>query len=351
MKSAYLLFLTLVMIAFLGFLVPQASADDTNGISIQNIQVQPSTIKVGDPIRITATLVNNSTVPIFVSDMINNDCQGPFFTVSFDNHVKVVVAADNERTCSYVGLQKTLDPGKKYTGTSPGLFFTYTTTQSGTANATVTFPYKVKNQTDPNQSNIDQTISKSFLFTIYDNNTTISIPHSEPPIQSFSTPLQQFKSGIVANNVTCNQGLKLILKSEDGSPACVKPDTAQKLIERGWAWNYANVVGNESISLSAYQGVSNEAFYNNGTVVSNFTIDVNINNFKPSNASLVLHVYYNDGTLYKTVSIPSDTVQSDGFYKYHLIAMSDKNHSVPFKIVATYNKETAMTYAPVFTHP
>ena len=220
-----------------------AFADSTNGVEIQNIQVQPSTIKVGDPIRITATLVNNSTVPIFVSDMINNDCQGPFFTVSFDNHVKVAVAADNERTCSYVGLQERLDPGKKYTGTSPGLFFTYTATQSGTANVTVTFPYKIKNQTDPNQSNIDQTISKSFLFTISDNNTTISIPHSEPQVPSLSTPLQQFKSGIAAKDVTCKPSLQLIIKAEDNSPICVKSDTALTLIKRGWAMLSQNNFG------------------------------------------------------------------------------------------------------------
>lgn len=216
-------------------------ADSTNGVEIQNIQVQPSTIKVGDPIRITATLFNNSTVPIFVSDMINNDCQGPFFTVSFDNHVKVAVAADNEMTCSYVGLQERLDPGKKYTGTSPGLFFTYTATQSGTANVTVTFPYEIKNQTDPNQSNIDQTISKSFLFTISDNNTTISIPHSEPQVPSLSTPLYQFKSGIAARDVTCKPSLQLIIKSEDNSPACVKPDTAKNLYERGWTSSVLSV--------------------------------------------------------------------------------------------------------------
>jgi hypothetical protein len=51
------------------------------------------------------------------------------------------------------------------------------------------------------------------------------------------SPLKQIKSGILAKNVTCNQGLELIFKAEDSSPACVNPDTAQKLIERGWATN------------------------------------------------------------------------------------------------------------------
>jgi hypothetical protein len=33
----------------------------------------------------------------------------------------------------------------------------------------------------------------------------------------------------------CNTGFVHIIKKENSSPACVKPDTAQKLIERGWA--------------------------------------------------------------------------------------------------------------------
>lgn len=47
-------------------------------------------------------------------------------------------------------------------------------------------------------------------------------------------PLMQFKSGISAEDVQCNQGLQIIIKVEDNSPACVTSQTAQKLIERGW---------------------------------------------------------------------------------------------------------------------
>ncbi|HEX5457807.1 MAG TPA: hypothetical protein VFX64_05410 [Candidatus Nitrosotalea sp.] len=51
----------------------------------------------------------------------------------------------------------------------------------------------------------------------------------------YQTPLKQFKSGIPASDVKCADGITLVVKSEDGSPACVKPDTAQILVERGWA--------------------------------------------------------------------------------------------------------------------
>ena len=49
------------------------------------------------------------------------------------------------------------------------------------------------------------------------------------------SPLKQFKAGIVVQNVICKAGLQLIIKAEDGSPACASPNTAGILIERGWA--------------------------------------------------------------------------------------------------------------------
>ena len=49
-----------------------------------------------------------------------------------------------------------------------------------------------------------------------------------------TSPLKQFKSGIQAQAVQCKTGDELILKSQDGSPACVKPMTAKILIDRDW---------------------------------------------------------------------------------------------------------------------
>ncbi len=48
------------------------------------------------------------------------------------------------------------------------------------------------------------------------------------------SPRAQIKSGIASNEISCKTGFELILKSSDGSPACVKESTAGKLIERGW---------------------------------------------------------------------------------------------------------------------
>lgn len=48
------------------------------------------------------------------------------------------------------------------------------------------------------------------------------------------SPKQQLENGVLPEEIICKDGLELIFKSTDGSPACVKPKTAEKLIERGW---------------------------------------------------------------------------------------------------------------------
>jgi hypothetical protein len=47
-------------------------------------------------------------------------------------------------------------------------------------------------------------------------------------------PLQQVKSGVASNKVVCDSGMELIIKNTNGSPACVKPATAERLIQLGW---------------------------------------------------------------------------------------------------------------------
>ncbi len=48
------------------------------------------------------------------------------------------------------------------------------------------------------------------------------------------SPLKAFKSGVAIENITCKEGFELIEKKSDNSPACVRPQTAQKLVERDW---------------------------------------------------------------------------------------------------------------------
>ena len=195
-------------------------ADSADKVVILNPQVQPAVIRVGDTFDINATLVNNSTNTINVK----NGCGGPF-TTSFDNHATVIL----KKICNWMAIQIILKPGENITGTSLASNLGYNATSPGVTNATITFSYNIANQTNSSLTSSAQTmnVSKSFLFTITNQSsqTTPIIP----------SPLVQFKSGISANDVKCHQGLQLVIKAEDNSPACVTQDTATKLMSRGWA--------------------------------------------------------------------------------------------------------------------
>jgi len=60
------------------------------------------------------------------------------------------------------------------------------------------------------------------------------IPDDEVIVDSSLSPLKQFEEGIMVENIACKTGLELLKKSSTGTPACVKPSTAVKLVKRGW---------------------------------------------------------------------------------------------------------------------
>jgi hypothetical protein len=74
-------------------------------------------------------------------------------------------------------------------------------------------------------------------------------------IQSIS-PLKQIKSGVSLDKVQCKENLFLIQKYDD-SPACIFPESVQKLVERGWIGNIIKIEPKimnaiESASIAKY---------------------------------------------------------------------------------------------------
>ena len=223
--------LVLTSIMFVMIYTNPAHAD-SDLIKILDVQVQPSTIKVNNTFSVSAIILNNSTYPVYLT---SGSCV-PAFSVEFDSHSKQVYP---DIACTLEEIIQRVDPNVETTISSvnkPGTI--YKAIQAGTANANITIPYFIKNQTATDDSNIYYNTSKSFSFPILNQSET---PQQHvyggggPVVTITLDPLEQFKSGISAKDVTCKEGFQLVIKAEDGSPACVKPDTAQKLIERGWA--------------------------------------------------------------------------------------------------------------------
>ena len=62
-------------------------------------------------------------------------------------------------------------------------------------------------------------------------------------VYPISSPLKQFKSGIPNYKITCKEGLKLLIRTNAGPAACVKPDTATELQTR---WHKMDSKSNNS---------------------------------------------------------------------------------------------------------
>lgn len=145
----------------------------TGNVEIQNIQVKPAIVRIGDTFTVSATLVNNLQNPISVT--YHNYCGTSFFVV-FDNHV----TTDTIPTLCAIALRiATINPGEKLITVGPDSVYDFRATTSGIANATIIFSYTGKNQTDPNGSYVSKTISKSFLFTILDQSAKQTTEDSE----------------------------------------------------------------------------------------------------------------------------------------------------------------------------
>ena len=89
---------------------------------------------------------------------------------------------------------------------------------------------------------------------------------------SLMTPLAQAKSGIPIEKIVCKEGLQLVMKKTDGKPACLKPSSVAKLIERGWAvhvlpsYTKDETKNSEIFETGPYQTVtSTETYYENST--------------------------------------------------------------------------------------
>lgn len=335
-----ILHLSIIIIfsASLGIANNLVFADSANNVEILNIQTHPSTIKVGDAFTITATLVNNSPVPIFVEF---SDCEGPF-TTTFDNHVTI---HHGNLTCAYSLFRQMLNSNEKTTKTSPGTILVYKATTPGTANATVTFHYYVKNQTDPNALNIKKTISKSFLFTISDAKTDVIVSNyrSNTPVivPLLKSPLEQFKSGLDPYFITCKQNLDLVIKINDNSPACVKSTSLERLLRQGWVNAYDNNGKYLPIETQTIK-VQDSDFLLHYSITGG-----NVKESKLDSQSLGLIISLNttnNGTL--TVTIPRtllDTTNDPGSqfimladgqqieFKQIRITISDRTFSIPFQ--------------------
>lgn len=98
----------------------------------------------------------------------------------------------------------------------------------------------------------------NYIATVSDNRGNVRMGFysmlNSTQSQTVSSPLEQSRFGIDSHDIVCKQNLQLVMKSEDGSPACIRSDTVSKLVERGWIkLRFAT-----GIAINSYTPISNE---------------------------------------------------------------------------------------------
>src|SRR5437899_2739056 len=107
-------------------------------------------------------------------------------------------------------------------------------------------------------------------------------------VDNYPPPLKQIKSGSLLSEVKCTDGFILVINSEGSFPACVRSQTAQKLVERGWGTLISKVFTS-----------SNNLYCKNPTFV---------------NATLFLNPYSNPDP-----SFPAAIISDDILVKYPIL--------------------------------
>ncbi len=76
----------------------------------------------------------------------------------------------------------------------------------------------------------------------WENKETIPFTIKNEPLMASPSLKTQIKNGISPDFLTCTDGFELIFKSSDNSPACVKPETKDKLFERDWGYSGYKII-------------------------------------------------------------------------------------------------------------
>lgn len=152
---------------------------------------------------------------------------------------------------------------------------------------------------------------------------------------SYPPPLQQVESGIPANDIQCKQDLELIFKAENGSPACVKPNTAQKLNERGWAHNTLSHSAHTIISMQT-MNVTNSNLSVNYTITNAKILDIKADK---RDATIIISMQTSgDGNL--NIVIPRTLVEYPNQTDPHLFVLGNGQEIDSREINTTSNERT-----------
>lgn len=147
-------------------------------------------------------------------------------------------------------------------------------------------------------------------------------------VEYILSPLKQFNSGIPSDEIPCKENLVLIQKHND-YPACVKQETREKLIERGWATESELKLISESFAIfyaAEERGWTEEDFttYDSHAILlkiknDGFAFEVELDTLKEKDLYMTKFNEYDEDQYIWLVSLTENKE-----YKYHVDAITGK---------------------------
>ena len=130
------------------------------------------------------------------------------------------------------------------------------------------------------------------------------------PSGKYISPREQMASGTLPENVICQDDFVLIKKLSENSSACVRPATAQKLVERAWGAIVTPMISQNKI----YSNYTNTVSVTNHTITTILIPFDSYNaeshkNFTPDNVTVIIG--YNNIVEWTNVDVVPHTVVSD----------------------------------------
>jgi len=95
----------------------------------------------------------------------------------------------------------------------------------------------------------NDTRGNSYKSSWFDSSPPFDIKIEQSITNHKRSPLEQFKAGITIDAISCKEN-HVLIKKYNGLPACVKLQTKEKLIQRGWAINPELSVNSTGIGLN-----------------------------------------------------------------------------------------------------
>lgn len=223
------------MINPIGTDVMHINVNSTAGLSTTYIPLtksgqQISVINSTGPIDLGSALanINNATPDSF--GLVYDSNQGTTLPVSLS---VLGIKQDNKTVEMPSWLSVKFEPSSFLLNSSQPFYFkieTATFSPPAGSHSTVVIGEKIgeKNYTEDLQVNIPNPVRMGGMPAMASAMSPVA------GSASAHTPLEQFKAGVSIDKIKCANGLELMEKKDDHSPACVKSHDAQILKERGW---------------------------------------------------------------------------------------------------------------------